>query len=151
MFGFKKKKKKQLFLWRSVLSKMLGLSLGVAGATYLWTLDPSVSPYLLAGLVLWFTFEGGLIALVGVITRHPLWKGWTISAWQRGLIIGLVMHVMLGLLIYDALDWAALIPAWVPDWDLLILMAIEGAILGMLWDSLVTKATGQGKELIKTL
>lgn len=151
MFGFKKKKKKQLFLWRSVLSKLLGLSLGLVGAVYMWKLDPSISPYLLAGTLLWFIFEGGLIALMGIITRHPLWKGWTIPAWQRGVIIGLVMHVMLGLFIYDALDWERVLPMWVPDWDLLVLMAIEGAILGLVWDSLITRATGEGKDLIKTL
>ena len=125
--------------------------MGTAGAMYLWTLDPSISVYVLAGIVIWFTFEGGLIALMGIITRHPLWKNWKIPAWQRGMIIGLFMHVMLGLFLYDVLNWTLIIPAWVPATDPLILMAIEGAILGLLWDSLITAATGEGKELIKTL
>lgn len=153
-FFKKKKPKKNVFLWRSVLSKMLGLSIGLAAAAYFLAHDPSFSPYLAAGIVLWFTLQGGVIALMGLVTRHPLWQNWQISAWQRGLGIGVFMHVILALFLYDALAWESLIPVWIePLWlrDPLVLMMIEGAILGILWDSLITAATGEGKALAKSL
>lgn len=150
----KKKPKKNVFLWRSILSKTLGLAIGLAGAAYLLAHDPSFSPYLAAGVVLWFALEGGVIALMGVITRHPLWQNWKISAWQRGMAIGVFMHVILTFFLYDALAWESLIPVWIePLWlrDPLVLMMIEGAILGALWDPLITAATGEGKALTKSL
>ena len=157
MFGFKKKKAKKskhLFAWRLSLSKLLGLAIGMAVAGYFLQTMPGLGWHLVVAIVLWFMLEGGLIGVMGLITHHPVWKKWPMPAWFRGLWIGMFMHVLLGLFLYDLLPWNELIPAFVTIDILrepLVAMAIEGAILGLLWDSLITAATGQGKPLLKTL
>jgi len=141
-------------MWRLTLSKFLGLAIGLVAAAYALSYIPGASLYLAVGLVLWFVFEGVLIGLMGFVTQHPLWKSFKLPAWFRGLWIGMFMHLTLFLLLHDMVDWVAVVPEWIEfDWlrDPLVLVMIEGAILGLLWDSLITAATGEGKSLAKSL
>jgi len=153
MFGRKKKKskKKNLFAWRLCLSKMLGLAVGLVAAAYIISFVPSLGLATALGLVLWFTFEGAMIGMAGVMTHHPIWKEWRLPAWFRGLWIGLFMHLTLFLLLHDVFDWSSVVPAWLPVQDPLVLTMIEGALLGLFWDSFITATTGEGKALLKSL
>ncbi len=158
MFWRKKKSKKKtvknLFAWRVGLSKTLGLAIGLFSAGYILNYVPDLGGSIALGLVLWFIIEGAFIGMAGVMTHHPVWQSWRFPAWFRGLWIGLIMHLTLFLLLQDQVNWSTVVPDWVtfaPLRDPLILVMIEGALLGALWDSLITATTGEGKALTKSL
>ena len=156
MFGLSKKSKatKHLFAWRMSLSKLLGLAIGISVAGVALQNIPELSLYTAGGIILWFTLQGGVIGMAGIFTRHPLFKSWSFPAWFRGAMLGMGMHLVLALLLFSQIPWETLPLTWF-GYDFLDLIwlwiAVEGALLGLLWDVLITATTAEGKKLTKSL
>lgn len=156
MFGFKKKSKttKNLYAWRISLSKLLGLAIGIFIAGLALEYVPEFSLYTAGGVILWFTLQGAIIGMAGIFTKHPVLKSFPLPAWFRGAMLGLGLHLVLGLLLFSQIDFDALPTVWL-DYDFVdhiwFWIAFEGLLLGLLWDVLITAVTGEGKKLAKSL
>ena len=66
---------------RLAIAKSLGFLYGLIWLLVLPADLPEVGPYLPWGALLWFTTMGGIIGMVGLFDRHPLWPAWRLTWW----------------------------------------------------------------------
>lgn len=100
-----------------------------------------------AGLWIFYVILGLMTGFLGLFEQHPILKFPT-PFWLRGMVIGVVMHLMLVLLTYDqmaeilhSMDFMGLQS---PFWAL-----IDGLILGVLMSWLEAKYAGEGTLPLK--
>jgi len=128
---------------RIIIGKTIGFIAGLLVFLLLPLFGVSIDLRFGIGLVVFYTLLGVLTAFMGVMDHHPIFK-FKMPFWFRGILTGLVMHLMLVLLAYDQLavlvqemNIFGMISPW---WTL-----IDGAILGLLMGWAETKFAGEGK------
>lgn len=130
---------------RMVIGKSLGFLFGLIAFFVIPMVLPDVSMMMRAGVLLWYTMMGAMIAMFGVMDYHPIIKI-RMNAWCRGAMIGASMNFILLLVAYDALAphlaTATVFTDISPFW-----LVLEGAVVGVIIDLMVTKKTGEGAVL----
>lgn len=95
-------------------------------------------------LFVWYPTVGVMVGLFGVFKRHPIFK-FSMPWWLRGALVGAWMNFVLTLFIYDTLS--VIVAAILGEYSRYtspFLMVIEGALVGMLIDYVVTRNAGDG-------
>jgi len=124
--------------------KLLGLMVGIIAFFALTLLAPGTAFTLRFGFILWYLTFGAVIGLMGIFTRNPLF-GMNISWWMRGLFAGAWFNFVLLIFIHDQvavilLDLFGAQSLFSSPWWLVI----EGAVIGLLFDYLLTRIAGEG-------
>ena len=135
-----------LMVYRVGVGKLIGLVFGVLGFCLLpfFIEDPSMT--LRVAILLWYPTVGAVIGMAGLFARHPIAK-FPLHWWLRGLVIGAWMNFVLVLFAYD--QFSVLVIAIMGEYSAYAspyLMVIEGALLGMLTDYILTRLYGEGLE-----
>lgn len=134
---------------RLAIAKSLGFLYGLIWLLVLPADLPEVGPYLPWGALLWFTTMGGIIGMVGLFDRHPLWPAWRLTWWLRGPAMGGAMGLALVLVNYQAMaaiGGAMMAGPFQSPWWLIA----ETALIGAAIDFLSTRAGGEGRALRET-
>ena len=132
---------------RLFLAKMLGLLVGLIAFFVVPHMWPGIDVMLRWGILLWYLTFGGIVGLMGVMDRHPVWKGWKLPAWFRGIFMGAWLNFVLVFFAHEAMAtmlqqadlWGMMSPWW---------FVLEGAILGLIIDLAATAYGGEGKEIL---
>ena len=127
-------------LKRSSLGKTMGLAVGIGSFLAIPWLFGETRPMLQWGLLAWYITFGAVIALGGFVNNLPFINR-PFPAWARGAFYGAWLNFVLVLLAYDNLlsltsgfmGWPAALTS--PWW-----MIVDGAILGMAMDVILTRA-----------
>ena len=144
MFGFSKPS----ITLRIGYGKMLGLVIGVIAYFALTTIAPETDFAFRFGFLIWYPTLGAVIGLMGIFTNNPLFN-LNISWWLRGLITGAWFNFVLLMFIYDEISvmlsnifgaQSLFTPPW---W-----FVIEGAIIGVLIDYIITRLAGEGSHTV---
>ncbi len=131
---------------RLSIAKGLGFLYGLTWLIAVPIALPDGDPYLPWGAMLWFTTMGGVIGIVGLFDRHPLFPSWRLPWWLRGTAMGAAMGLALVLVNHSGI--AAITSAMVsgvfdsPWW-----LIAETALVGAAIDFLATRAAGEGRAL----
>ena len=128
------------------VAKTLGLLAGLAGFFLLPVLAPETPELLRWGILFWYLNFGAMIGLMGLISRHPLFSGWRLDWWFRGLFLGAWLNFVLVFFAYD--DFAQIMAVVMPEGGLLAspwAFALEGALLGLLIDGVASALGGAGQ------
>jgi hypothetical protein len=129
------------------IAKGLGFLYGLIWFFALPAALPDASPYLCWGVLLWFTTMGGIVGMVGIFDRHPLWPSWRLPWWLRGSAMGAAMGLALVLVNYPAMAEIGrnvMTGAFQSPWWLIAETALVGAAI----DFLATRAAGEGHALV---
>ena len=133
---------------RIVIGKALGLVFGIITFFMLPASIPDASPLLPWGLMFWMITLGLMVALMGVVTWHPV-LGIPLPWWFRAPLVGAWMNFVLVFLIYDQLQ-ISLINLMGPDSFFLspFWYVVDGAIIGLIIGFVATRFGGEGKEAV---
>lgn len=132
---------KSTLLGRIIYGKVMGFIFGALLATYghiyaHWEIDFSV------GLIIFYVLLGALVAFAGTMTRHPIF-GFKTPFYVRGILIGLMMHLMLIFLakteITDLVQSICNGYFQNPYW-----LLIDGSLIGLIIDVVCTQKIGEG-------
>ena len=129
--------------YRIGAGKAIGLFFGLLGFVLLPMLVEGSSMLLRVGILFWYATLGAIIGVFGVYTRHPI-LNLPLPWWVRGAILGGWMNFLLTLIAYDQID--AVMVAMFGAYDLALSpfwMIIEGAIIGMIMDYILTRYFGE--------
>ena len=133
---------------RVVVGKSLGFIVGLIGFVCMPYVFPEVSMMTRVGILFWYTLMGGMIAVFGVIDYHPVLK-MRLNAWVRGVILGGSMNLALVLVGYAAIQplmqSATIFTGMSPFW-----LVLEGAVVAVVIDLVLTKKTGEGSSLCQS-
>jgi hypothetical protein len=132
---------------RMAVGKIIGFVVGLIGFIFL-TYYTETSLLFRWGILLWYTTFGLIIALLGVMTYHPILK-LPFPWWFRSAYLGAWMNFVLTFFAYDVFaqmmidlfgkDGFMLSPFW---------FTLEGAIIGLLIGYFATALGGEGKETV---
>ncbi len=128
---------------RMVVGYGLGFLVGMAVFFLLPALGIAHELAFRLGLWVFYLLLGVMVALLGVLTVHPL--GFPLKWWMRGAIVGGMFHLMLVLVAFDEMTALMMHPmfAWMtltsPFW-----VIVDGIILGMIIGGVATKVAGEG-------
>ena len=133
---------------RIVIGKALGLVFGIITFFLVPAAIPDASPLLAWGLMFWMITLGLMVALMGVVTWHPV-LGIPLPWWFRAPLVGAWMNFVLVFLIYDQLQ-ISLINLMGPDSFFLspFWYVVDGAIIGLIIGFVATRFGGEGKEAV---
>ncbi len=151
--------KSETFLRRMAAAKLLGLFWGflcgfVFAPSYVGSF---LSAQLQWGILLWGATFGAMIGLVGLVTVCPLLgKSCPISqskTWRpiwRGGIFGAWLEFVLTLMAYKPITemMQSLETVWFAQYNVLLLAAVEGFIVGAIIDFFATRYGGEGKQIL---
>lgn len=132
------------FLYRVAAGLVLGLVVGLLGFFLMPKYLHDVSLVLRSAILLWYTTLGALIGMFGVFAYHPVLR-FPMPWWLRGILFGGWMNFVLTLFAYDQISF--MVAAIMGEYCVYaspFYMVIEGAIIGMLIDYLITRAFGEG-------
>ena len=131
---------------RIVIGKALGLVFGIITFFMLPASIPDASPLLAWGLMCWMITLGLMVALMGVVTWHPV-LGIPLPWWFRAPLVGAWMNFVLVFFAHEPMrammvrifgaDGALQSPFW---------FAAEGAIIGLIIGYFATRFGGEGPE-----
>ncbi|RBP50707.1 hypothetical protein [Arenicella xantha] len=131
-------------VYRIGVGKVLGLAVGLLGFFVLPMLVDDSGLMLRIGIVFWYTTLGALVGVFGILARHPVFK-LPMPWWFRGIWLGAWMNFVLVLIAYPVISqlslemFSATGPWASPFW-----MVLEGALIGLLIDFLLTRWFGDG-------
>ena len=129
---------------RIAIGKGLGLLVGVLGFIFVPYWLPDAGLMLRWGILLWYVTFGAIIGVHGVYDRLPIFDI-RLPCWLRGAAIGAWLNFVLVFFAHEpmqAMLTAAFGTPLSPFW-----FALEGAILGLIMDIIVTKAAGEGEAI----
>lgn len=137
------------WLRRLVIAKSLGFLTGLAGFLLVgWIWPEQTLPFQL-GVLFWYTTLGGIIGLMGVIDRHPLFPDWRLPWWLRGTAMGAWMNLLLVLLMHDQLAlMVQQFGAPDPPFESVWWIVAEGAVIGAIIDWAATRHGGEGPAIV---
>ena len=139
---------KPSLMTRIIVGKSAGFIIGLAGFLFLPHFLPEADWLIRWGLLLWYTTFGAIIALIGVITYHPILKvpmPWWISsplmgAWLNFVIVFFSYDTMAAMMTSVFGDAS---PLSSPFW-----FAAEGAIVGLIIGFVATRFGGEGADTV---
>ena len=131
-------------VYRIGVGKAIGLVFGLLGffAMPYFLSDPSLA--LRWGILLWYTTLGAVVGVFGVFSYHPVLK-MPMPWWLRGFWVGAWFNFVLALSAYEQLS--VLVAAAMGEYSLYaspFLLVIEGALIGLLIDYVLTRWFGEG-------
>lgn len=95
------------------------------------------------GVLLWYTFIGFIIGIVGTLKRHPIF-GFHLL-FLRGMLVAGILNLSVGLMAeVEFKHMFAFVPCPI-EWAFLL----EGLIVGAIIDGVATHFGGEGKELLR--
>ena len=153
MFFLRKKKPVHTITERLIWGKVFGFLVGAICFLSLPSLSPEMSLFTGFGVWLWYTLFGGIIALLCIFEKHPIFK-FRLYPLLRGFSVGAGLNLVLGFLIYNDIAVAFSFlqaPFEVMVFGPLLLIMVEGGLWGMILDFVLTKWLGEGKDLLKKL
>ena len=131
-------------IYRVGAGKALGLIVGLVGffALPLFVENPSLM--LRVGILLWYPTLGAIIGMFGIFAYHPVLE-FPLPWWLRGAICGAWMNFVLTLFAYQQICMVTM--AVFGEYSAYLspyLMVMEGAVIGMIMDYLLTRWFGEG-------
>ena len=118
----------------------LGISfLGFLYMGFMFGFDASVT----WGVLLWYTFIGFLIGVVGTVKKHPIF-GFHLLYLRGALVAGILN---LGMALIAEQEFNHLF-SFVP-FSIVLAFLLEGIVAGVVIDGIATKIGGEGKELLE--
>ena len=133
---------------RIVVGKFLGFLLGAVGFFVLPLLLPDIGWLPRLGFLFWYPTFGAVIALMGVMTYHPVLK-LPMPWWLRDPLVGTWLNFVLVLFAYDLMGQAMVAVFGAagllasPFW-----FAAEGAIAGLLIGYACNRLGGEGRATV---
>ena len=131
---------------RVIVGKTAGFGFGLASFLIMPYILPEVGLMMRWGLLFWYTTLGAIIAIFGVLDRHPVLR-LPLPWWFRAPFLGAWMNFVLTLLTYDQLHQMSLTllgpesaftsPFW---------FVAEGALVGLVIGYACTRIGGEGPE-----
>ena len=131
-------------MYRVGTGKALGLVIGLAGFYFLPVFINEPSLLLRIGVLLWYPTIGAVVGVFGIFSNHPV-LNFSLPWWLRGFIVGAWFNFVLTLFAYQQIctisiaifgEYSAHIS---PFW-----MVLEGGIIGLSMDYLLTRWFGDG-------
>jgi hypothetical protein len=132
------------FIYRIGAGKAIGLVFGLLGFLFFPYFLSDASLTLRLGILLWYTTLGAIVGVFGVLDKHPI-LGISLPWWFRGALIGGWMNFVLTLIAYDQI--CTIIVVIFGEYSRYISpysMVLEGAIIGLVIDYLLTRWFGEG-------
>lgn len=133
-------------VYRVGVGKALGLVIGLLGFFLLPVFVHDTTLYFRTGILFWYVSLGAIIGVFGIFNRHPV-LSIPMPWWVRGAIIGAWFNLVLTLIAYEQICTMSmaifgeysvyLSPFW---------MVLEGAIIGLLMDYLLSRWFGEYEE-----
>ena len=143
MFGLKKQ-----LIHRSLYTKGIAILMALIGI-YVLTLYTPLDTFTKWGFFLWYATFGGIILMMGFLVNHPFFpKDKTLRSIIRGLFIGGWMNFVLYFFAYDTIEIVKNTFGFLEGQSGLVLIVLEGMLVGAVLDYLGTKYGGEGKELL---
>jgi hypothetical protein len=133
---------------RIAIGKGVGFTVGLIGFFSIPFFLPDGDIMTRWGVLFWYTTMGAIIGMIGVFTRHPIFR-LPMPWWVRSSMIGAWMNFVLVFFAYDVMaemTVAMMGEPYSPFW-----FTLEGAIIGLLIGYIATKAGGEGKETVSVL
>jgi len=138
-------------LTRIAIGKSIGLAFGIIGFFVLPWFWPEVGMHLRVGFLFWYATVGAFIALLGVVTWHPIlhlpmpwwFRAPLIGAWMNLLIV-LIAYTDLSTMMTSAFGAASFLNS--AYW-----LVLEGALVGLLMGYLCTRFGGEGKATVDVM
>ena len=131
-------------IYRVGTGKALGFVIGLVGFYFLPAFIDEPSLMLRIGILLWYPTIGAVVGMFGIFSYHPV-LNFRLPWWLRGFIVGAWFNFVLTLFAYQQIctismaifgEYSAYIS---PFW-----MVLEGGIIGLLMDYLLTRWFGEG-------
>lgn len=97
------------------------------------------------GVLIWYTFIGLIIGLIGTIKKHPVFGFHMLFI--RGALIAGILNLSVGLIAEQEFHHMF---AFMP-FSIEFTFLLEGIIVGCIIDGIATKFGGEGKELLKEI
>lgn len=133
------------FIYRVAAAKTLGFLVGLAVFVSMPLLVEEASMSLRIGLMFWYTTVGAFVGLMGIWSKHPILEGFGLPWWLRGALIGGWMNFVLYLI--AAQQISAIVIAMFGEYSAWLspyLMVLEGILVGVFIDYVVTHQFGEG-------
>ena len=130
---------------RIVWGKSIGFGVGLVGFLSIPYVFPDASMMLRVGVLVWYTLVGAMVAVTGVVDRHPLCS-FRLTSFIRGAMLGASMNIALVLIAFETLSTLMQTSVWFAGMSPFWLVA-EGLVVGMIIDVIITKKTGEGASL----
>ena len=131
---------------RIAIGKTVGFIFGLAGFLMIPYVLPEAEAMMRWGFLLWYTTLGAIIAVFGVLDRHPT-LDLPLAWWLRAPLLGGWMNFVLTLLMYHHIrDFSSALlgpesPFASPFW-----FVAEGALVGLVIGYAATRIGGEGPE-----
>jgi len=135
---------KKSLIYRVGAGKAIGLVIGLLGFFLIPEFIESSSLQLRFGVLFWYTTIGAFIGVFGIFVRHPV-LDLAMPWWFRGALIGGWMNFVLTLIAYEQIS--TIVVAVFGEYGQHVspyIMVLEGVIIGMLMDYLLTRWFGEG-------
>lgn len=132
------------FAYRVGAGKAIGFAFGILGFVLLPYFISEPSLLLRTAILLWYPTVGAVVGMFGAFAYHPV-LNFPMPWWFRGALTGAWMNFVVTLFSYEQICTAVNLvmgeygmyvsPFW---------MVLEGALIGMLMDYLLTRWFGEG-------
>lgn len=137
------------FIKRAALAKLIGFCIGLIGFFIIPSLWPGESMWLRVGFLMWYTTFGAIIGVLGLVDYHPFLK-FPMPFWVRGIVFGCWLNLVLVFLMHDKLTvLMQALPSPLGAFQSPFWIVLEGAVIGLLIDGVVTKCCGEGRALVQ--
>lgn len=135
---------------RAVCTKMIGFifSLFIV-LTMIYGYGYTKNVYFLWGMLFWYPTIGGIMGLMGLMDKHPLFPNFKF-VYVRGILIGGFMNFMLTLIAFNQIADVArtLLGPNLSNGTVFCLAILEGAMVAGFMDWVATKKYGEGEQLM---
>ena len=140
---------KQILYVRTFWLKMFGmfLSLILLGFTIITGIYEEYIMFIW-WVFFWYPSMWGVIGLMGLMDKHPLFPNWNINVWRGAMVVGF-MNIMLVLISFDTLNLFITSFGYTLSTSMMFLCAFwEGVLVWGLMDYFGTKYFWEGKSLL---
>jgi len=138
------KNKELKIVKRVAVATSLGFILGILCFVYVGIID-GFGGSITWGVLLWYTFIGFIIGLIGTIDKHPIFGFHVI--YLRGILIAGILDLSLGLMAQNEFTHLFSFLPFPIEYACLL----EGIVVGVIIDGIATKIGGEGKGLLETM
>jgi len=131
--------------YRIGTAKLIGLLIGIAAFVSVPYFLSDVPNSFRWGVLLWYPTMGAIIGVFGIYSSHPVFS-FKFPWWLRGSLIGAWMNLLLTLFMFNEIS--TLVAAFMGEYSRYssaYFFVVEGAIVGLFIDFLVTRLFGDGQ------
>jgi len=131
-------------MYRVGAGKAIGFAIGIIGFFVTPMLIQEPTMLLRMGILFWYPTLGAIIGMFGVFTYHPI-LNFSMPWWLRGAVLGGWMNFLVTLFAYDQI--CTMVMALFGEYSGYVspfIMVLEGVLIGLLMDFLLTRWFGEG-------